>query len=145
MQPHILMLSIRQHMKNKYYFLLSILFLGFLLVGCITSSQRDQRVIELPAGDPNTTIATAQQICHDLIAGGFGDEIHRNFPTLTRDQVQGVFLTANEGTFSQSGHSVFILTGINYTGSLPEAKAVADYCESAVRKAVSAKFPAPAK
>ena len=110
------------------------------LSGCITSSQGERRVIELPKGDPNTNIATAQQICNDLITNGFGGDIQRKFPALTQTQMQGIFLTPGEGTF-ENGPSVFIMTGISYTGSLPEAKDIADFCESAVRKAVAAKFP----
>jgi hypothetical protein len=126
-------------MKTKYYLLL-LLLMAVTLSGCITSSQGERRVVELPKGDPNTNIATAQKICSDLIANGFATDLHNKFPSLTQTQMQGVFLTANEGTF-QDGPSVFILTGITYTGSLPDAKDIADYCESAVRKAVSAKFP----
>jgi hypothetical protein len=126
-------------MRAKYYLLLLTLF-AFTLSGCITSSQGERRVVELPKGDPETNLATAQKICADLIANGFANDLHNKFPSLTQAQMQGVFLTANEGTF-QGGSSVFILTGISYTGSLPEAKDIADYCESAVRKAVSARFP----
>ena len=127
--------------KTKSYFLL-LLLMAMGLPGCsITSTQGERRVIELPRNDPNATLATAQQICADLIANGFAADIQREFPDLTPAQMQGLFLSPNEGTF-QNGPSVFILTGISYTGSLPEAKAIADYCESAVRKAVAARFPA---
>ncbi len=125
-------------MKSKFYLLL--LLMTFALTGCITHTQGERRVIELPKGDPNTNIATAQQICSDLIAGGFANDLKQRFPNLTQAQMQGVFLSPGEGTF-QDGPTVFIMTGITYTDSLPEAKDIADYCESAVRKAVSAKFP----
>ena len=126
-------------MKTKCYLLL-VFLMAAALSGCITSSQVERRVVELPKGDPNATIATAEQICRDLIANGFGNDIQQKFPELTQAQMQGVFLTWNQGTF-ENGPSVFIMTGINYTGSLPNAKDVSDYCDSLVRKAVSAKFP----
>src|SRR5439155_27066364 len=53
--------------------------------------------------------------------------------------LNGAYVTWNEGYF-QSKKSVFLLTGIRYTGSMPEAKAVADYCESRLKSAVAARF-----
>jgi hypothetical protein len=126
-------------MKTKFHLLLLFL-MSVALSGCITHSQGERRVVELPKGDPNTNIATAQKICGDLIADGFASDLHQKFPSLTQTQMQGVFLTPAEGTF-QDGPSVFIMTGITYTDPLPDAKEIADYCESVVRKAVAAKFP----
>ena len=123
--------------------LLSSLVCGalLLLAGCIQSSHVEQRVIELPANDPNSTLDTAAQIGKGLFTSGMAADIQKQFPTLTQQQVQGTYLTWNAGVFSGK-KSVFFLTGIRYTGSLPEAKAVADYCESRVKKAVAEKFPA---
>ena len=111
-----------------------------MLVGCIQSSHVDQRVVELPADDPNSTLDTAAQIGKGLFASGMAADIQKQFPTLTQQQLKGTYLTWNVGVFSGK-KSVFFLTGIRYTGSLPEAKAVADYCESRVKKAVAEKFP----
>jgi len=111
------------------------------LVGCIQSSRVEQRVVELPANDPNTSLDTAAKIGQTLVAGGFSADIQKQFPSLTQQQLSGLYLTWNVGNF-QGKKSVFFLTGIRYTGSLPEAKAVADYCESRVKKAVAEKFSA---
>ena len=128
-------------MKSTYHLFSLCIALAF--AGCIQTSKSERRVVELPASDSRTSLATAEQICHDLIAGDFGGDVQRKFPALTQQQIQGVFLTWNEGTF-QSGKSVFIMTGINSQGVLPQAKDVADYCESLVRNAVSTKFTTPA-
>jgi len=114
------------------------LFLGFAVGACIKASMTERRVVELPAGQ---ALADAEKICRGLIASGYGADIQRKFPAVTAQQLQGLFLTWNEGTFSQSGHSVFIMCGINYSGSLPQAKELADYCQSVVKKAVADKFP----
>jgi len=110
--------------------------------GCIQHSSMEQRVVELPAGNPNTSLDMAAQIGKALVASGLGAAIHKQFPALTQQQLQGLYLTWNAGNF-QGKQSVFFLTGIRYTGSLPEAKAIADYCESQVKKAVLLKFITP--
>ena len=92
--------------------------------------------------DTNATLATAAQIGQSLVASGLGSDVQKRFPNLTQQQMQGVYLTWNSGTFSGT-NSLFFLTGIHYTGSLPEAKAVADYLQSRVKEAVAAKFPPP--
>ena len=121
--------------------LISALLCGAVaLVGCIQSSHVEQRVIELPANDPNTSLDTAAKIGQALFAGGMAADIQKQFPNLTQQQLQGTYLTWNVGSF-QGKKSVFFLTGIRYTGPLPEAKAIADYCESRVKKAVAEKFP----
>jgi hypothetical protein len=112
------------------------------LSGCIQHSSVEQRVVELPAGNPNTSLDTAAQIGKGLVASGLGAAIQKQFPALSQQQLQGLYLTWNAGVF-QGKQSVYFLTGIRYTGSLPEAKAVADYCESQVRKAVITKFVTP--
>ena len=113
-----------------------------MLAGCIKSSRVEQRVVELPANDPNSTLATAAQIGQALVASGFGADVQKQFPSLTQQQLQGLFLTWNAGVFSGT-NSVFFLTGIRYTGSLTNAKAVADYCESRVKQSVATKFSPP--
>jgi len=85
---------------------------------------------------------SAAKIGQTLVAGGLAAEIQKQFPNLTQQQLSGLYLTWNVGNF-QGKKSVFFLTGIRYTGSLPEAKAVADYCESRVKKAVAEKFSTP--
>jgi hypothetical protein len=112
-----------------------------MLAGCIKSSHVEQRVVELPANDPNSTLDTAAKIGQGLFASGMAADIQKQFPTLTQQQLQGTYLTWNVGVFNGK-KSVFFLAGIRYTGSLPEAKVVADYCESRVKKAVAEKFPA---
>lgn len=113
-----------------------------LLMGCIQHSRVEQRVVELPAGYPTSRFDTAAQIGQALIGGGLGAGVRKQFPILTQHQLQGIYLTWNEGVF-QGKHSVYFLTGIRYTGVLPEGKAVADYCESQVRKAVITKIITP--
>jgi hypothetical protein len=119
----------------------------FFVVSCLTlcscsvsQTTNERRVAELPKGVPDATLATAEKICRDLIARGYGADIQRKFPSLTQQQLQGLYLNWNEGVFSQGGKSVFITCGLNYTGSLPEAKEVGDYCESVVKKAVADRF-----
>lgn len=123
-------------------FLSSIIFCGILsLAGCsIQSSNTEQRVIELPASDPNCTIEMAAKIGQGLLASGMATDIQKEFPALTQQQLQGVYLTWNVGNF-QGKKTIFFLTGIRYSGSLPEAKAIADYCELRVKRAVAEKFP----
>lgn len=113
-----------------------------LLSGCIQHSNIEQRVVELPAGYPNSRFETAAQIGKALIANGLGAAIRKQFPTLTPQQLKGVYLTWNSGTFNGK-QSVYFLTGIKYSGSLPEAKAVADFCQSQVRRAVITKLITP--
>jgi hypothetical protein len=120
------------------------LFLALALAGCIKVSKTERRVVELPAGDSRTSLATAEQICRDLVEGGFYLDIQTKFPALTQEQLKGLFLTWNFGKF-QSGDSVFITTGINYQGNLSQAKDIADHCQSLVARAVTAKFILPAK
>src|SRR5690349_5202060 len=97
----------------------SVLICGALmLVGCIQSSHVEQRVVELPANDPNSTLDTAAQIGKSLFASGMAADIKKEFPTLTQQQLQGTYLTWNVGVFSGK-KSVFFLTGIRYSGSLP--------------------------
>lgn len=139
-QPYCWAAGSKLRMKTA---LLSTLACGVLfLSGCIQRSSVEQRVVELPAGYPITSFDTAAQIGKALIANGLGAAIRKQFPTLTQQQLQGLYLTWNTGVF-QGKQSVYFLTGIRYTGSLPEAKAVADYCESQVRKAVITKLITP--
>ncbi len=112
------------------------------LSGCIQRSSLEQRVVELPPGNTNATLATAAQIGQALFASGLGADVQKQFPSLTQQQLQGLYLTWNAGVFSGTT-SVFFLTGIRYTGSLPKAKAVADYLESRVKQAVASNFPPP--
>ena len=122
----------------------AILLLATLLAsGClhITHSKVERRVIVLPAADPGATLAAAQKICED-VSGGLDAELHQHFPKVTRQQMQGLFLNASEGASSKGGNQVAITVGINYREPLPDAKAIADVCESVVRDAVGARFPA---
>jgi hypothetical protein len=126
--------------------------IGFVLLcaatclsGCIQHSSVEQRVVELPSGSTNATLATAAQIGQALFASGLGTDVRKQFPSLTQLQLQGLYLTWNAGVFSGT-NSVFFLTGIRYAGSMPQAKAVADYLESRVKQAVAANFaPTAAK
>ena len=114
-----------------------------VLSGCtFQRSSVEQRVVELPAANTNATLATAAQIGQALVASGLGADVQKQFPSLTQQQLQGLYLTWNAGVFSGT-NSVFFLTGIRYNGSMPQAKAVADYCESRVKRAVAAKFAPP--
>jgi hypothetical protein len=119
-----------------------VVLVAVCLSGCIQRSSVEQRVVELPTGSLNATLATAAQIGQALVTSGLGADVQKQFPNLSQQQLQGLYLTWNSGTFSGT-NSIFFLTGIRYTGSLPEAKAIADYCQLRVKQAVSAKF-APA-
>jgi hypothetical protein len=123
----------------KTILLSTLFFAAICLSGCIQHSSVEQRVVELPAGNPNTTLDTAAQIGKTLVASGFGADVQKRFPSLSQQQLQGLFLTWNTGDF-QGKPSVFFQTGIRYAGALPEAKAVADYCESRVKKAAVEKL-----
>ncbi len=113
-----------------------------MLTGCGQSSHIEQRVVELPAGNPKTSLDTAGQIGRKLIGAGLGVKIHKKFPSLSDQQLQGLYLTWNEGD-SQGRKGVFFQTGIRYTGALPEAKEIADLCESQVRETIVEKFITP--
>jgi hypothetical protein len=113
------------------------------LFGCIQKSTVDQRVVELPMGNSNATLATAAQIGQGLIKSGLANDVQKKFPSLSTQQLQGLFLTWNTGNFSGT-NSVFFLTGIRYTGSMSEAKSVANYLQSRIKEAVATNFPPPA-
>jgi len=110
--------------------------------GCsISHGTSEQRVVELPKGHPDTSLATAQQICQQVAASGIAAKVHERFPSLTPQQIQrGIILRAMSGYFSQTGQSTFIMTGFYYEGSLPDAKTIADFIESIVRDAVAVRF-----
>jgi hypothetical protein len=111
------------------------------LTGCsVSHGTTEQRVVELPKGHPDTSLATAQQICQQVAADGIAAKVHERFPSLTEQQLRGIVLRAMSGNFPQGGQSTFIMTGLYYEGALPEAKQVADYIESIVRDAVVARF-----
>lgn len=112
--------------------------------GCIQHSSVEQRVVELPAGNTNSTMDTAARIGKALIGSGFGADVQKRFPNLSQQHLHGLYLTWNIGNL-QGKQSVFFLTGIRFSGSLPEAKAVAEYCEARVKKAVVEKFIRTAK
>ena len=114
------------------------------LCGCIQTSRTEQRVVELPSNNTNSTLTTAAQIGQGLINNGLGAEVQKQFPNLSSQQMQGVYLTWNAGVFSGT-NSVFFLTGIRYSGSLTNAKEIADYLESRVKKAVDTAFSASPK
>jgi len=109
-----------------------------LFFGCTQSLQNEQRVIELP---PNVSLSTASQFGQGLIAAGFFTDIQKRFPKLTQEQFQGVYLRWTTGSGGKP--SVFLLTGIRCRRAFPEAKAVADYCESVVKTAVAANLSPP--
>jgi hypothetical protein len=107
----------------------------------ISHGTSEQRVVELPKGHADTSLATAQQICQQVASSGIAHKVHERFPSLTAQQIQrGMILRAMSGYFSQGGQSTFIMTGFYYEGTLPDAKAIADYVESVVREAVVARF-----
>src|SRR2546421_11535490 len=106
----------------------------------ISHGTTEQRIVELPKGHPDTSLATAQQICQQVAAGGIAAKVHERFPSLSEQQLRGIVLRPMSGNFPQGGQSTFIMTGLYYEGSLPEAKQVADYIESEVRAAVVARL-----
>jgi hypothetical protein len=112
------------------------------LAGCsVSHGTSEQRVVELPKGHPDTSLATAQQICQQLASSGIAQKIHERFTSLTPQQIErGIILRAMSGNFPQGGPTTFIMTGFYYEGALPDAKAIADYTESIVREAVVARF-----
>ena len=134
--------SASQQLKALKTILLSLLFGAALCVcGCIQRSSTEQRVVELPMGNSNATLAAAAQIGQRLVNSGLAADVQKQFPSLTPQQMQGLYLTWNAGVFSGT-NSVFFLTGIRYTGSMPQAKAIADYLQSRVSEAVATNFPA---
>jgi hypothetical protein len=110
-------------------------------IGCsISHGTTEQRIVELPKGHPETSLQTAQQICQQVASGGIAAKVHERFPSLTEQQLRGIVLRPMSGNFPQGGQSTFIMTGLYYEGSLPEAKQIADYIESEVRAAVVARL-----
>jgi hypothetical protein len=112
------------------------------LASCsVSHGTSEQRVVELPKGHPDTSLATAQQICQQVASSGIAQKVHERFPSLTSQQIErGVILRAMSGNFPQGGPTTFIMTGFYYEGTLPDAKAIADYVESIVREAVVARL-----
>jgi hypothetical protein len=119
---------------------LSLIAIAILLSACVQSYTTEQRIVQLPANNPNTSLATASRIGRYLLSGGLADKVRAKFPTLAPQQVQGIFVTWNETSFN-GRTKIFLATGIRYTGSLHEAKEVADYCETLAKAAVAANFP----
>jgi hypothetical protein len=111
-----------------------------IVAGCIRSTHVQQRVVELPAGSTNSTLAVAWDIANAL-AVGLQADVQQKFPTLTQKQLSGVYVSAGSGVFS-GRRAVFILTGIRYEGTLSESKQVADYCKRRVEAAVAETFSA---
>jgi len=118
---------------------LLVLLSTFCLAGCSRGLQSEQRLIELPTGAANSTLNTASQIGQGLIGDGFFTAIQRQFPELTEQQFQGVFLSWNEGPV-KGHHAVFFLTGIRYRGKVQQARQVANLCEAQVRAGVTNYF-----
>ena len=106
----------------------------------ISHGTTEQRIVELPKWHPDTSLATAQQICQQVAANGIAAKVHERFPALTDQQLRGIVLRPMSGNFPQGGQSTFIMTGFYYEGALPDAKVIADYVESIVREAVAARF-----
>ncbi len=98
--------------------------------------EAEQRVVALPAGDVPATLNKAEQVCRRMINNGFVGEIQQKFPELTREQLAGLFLDPKEEV-SVEGKIVVIATGIRFTQTFPQAKAVADYCEAATKRALA--------
>jgi hypothetical protein len=116
-----------------------ILLLTLIFSACLQVNKTERRVVELPKTDPRTSIATCESIVRDLVAGGLSQRVRDKFPQLTEAQLNGIFMTWNEGQF-QTGKSVFIMTGINYQGDMNQAKDVADFLESEAKKAIESYF-----
>jgi hypothetical protein len=112
------------------------------LIGCAPSRHAEQRVVALPADNPNATLSTASTIGQRLIGEGFFTLVQKQFPKLSEAQFQGLFLRWDAGPIAGKDR-VFFLTGIRYSGPMPESKAVADFCESQVKAAVANYFPEP--
>jgi hypothetical protein len=132
----------RKPRKTLLFFLL--FCAAICLGGCIQRSSVEQRVVELPMGSSNATLAAAAKLGQGLVNSGLASDVQKQFPSLTSQQLQGLYLTWNAGVFSGT-NSVFFLTGIRYTGSMPQAKAIADYLQSRVSQAVATNFPPPPK
>jgi hypothetical protein len=115
------------------------------LPGCpqISTSKTEQRVVSLPADNPEATLKVARQIGESVLAGGLSEDVQKKFPKLTNQQAVGIFVVGHETLF-EGKKTVFLETGIQYMHDLPEASAIADYCESRVSDAVAARF-APKK
>src|ERR1700722_16394000 len=112
---------------------------GICLSGCFKQTTTEQRIVELPANNTNTSLAIAAQIGNAVVTGGLAADVQKRFPALTQQNMRGLFLTWNSRDI-QGKSSVFFLVGIRYQGALPEAKAVADYCRSRLNQAMLLKF-----
>ena len=107
----------------------------------VSHSKVEQRSVELPKDHPDTSLATADEICRHLASGDLTTKVRERFPQLTDQQLNGIFFRPMSGTFSQTRKTTFILAGINYQeGTLSDAKAIADYIHSVVRDAVARRF-----
>lgn len=106
------------------------------LTGCGKKGHGEERVIRLPPEDPRTTLDTAARIGQSLITGGLEADLQKEFPKLSKEELNGVYITWNGGVFGEE-RKVFIMTGIRYAGSLSDAEKVADYMKSRVEQAIA--------
>jgi len=120
----------------------AILLATLIFSACIQVNKSERRVVELPKTDTRTSLSTCESIVRNLAENGLSQRLHEKFPKLTDAQLNGIFMTWNEGQF-QTGKSVFIMTGINYQGDMDQAKDVADFLESEAKKAVESYFEKP--
>jgi len=126
-------------MKSKICVLI-VLCLGFAVGACVKVVQTHQRGVDLP-DVPEATLAEAEKICRDLLAGGYRAKIQRKFPALDTEHLPGLFLTWHESNEPHRGRQVYILCGVICPASVTQADDVADHCQSVVRQAVAARFP----
>ncbi len=74
-----------------------------LFIGCTFSQgTTEQCVVELPKGHPDTNIATAQQICQQVIASDIAARVRGRFPALTEQQLRGIILRPMSGNFPKA-------------------------------------------
>ena len=107
--------------------------------GCVSKSYTEERAVDLPDGHPATSLEEAAKIGQALAGGSLLAGVQKEFPSLTQQQLQGLFITWN-AVESGGKKTVFLKVGIRYTGTLPEAKAIADFCKLQVQSVVAERF-----
>jgi hypothetical protein len=113
-----------------------------LCSGCVqvSRSTTEQRVVELPRNDPRSTIQACQTIRQSLIDGGLPARIRTQFPSMTMDQLNGIYISCTSTVFKEGGQGTVAFVGVRFQGPFPESKQVADTLEAATRNAVEQFF-----
>lgn len=114
------------HLLKYTFILLSTLF----LVNCIevTNSQREARAITLPAGNPKSTLETANKIIAKLQSPSVKTQVESKFTDIPNTILEGISFRSNIGNFSGK-KEVFVMVQILHQGEYAKVTDLADELE----------------